>query len=433
MQNLGVDVIPISTINIGQRQRKEVDEQHILKLRADIAENGLIHAPSITPEASLIAGWCRLKAITGIDQPYRYGSATIQPGFIPVVRVAEGDERILFRIELAENLRRKNLSPVDEAAAVAKLHEIFKAENPLQTPAETGKALDEVRGVEPRAESSRNREVAEALIIDSFKDDPDVAKAKTRPEALKIAKKKLEQQFTASLGSLAAINAGLSSDFVLHEGSCIDILPTLPADAFHGIVTDPPYGMGADSFGEQTNALGHQYDDDEKSALDIAYYIFEHGLKLCKSDAHLYMFCDIRLWPRLAATAKSIGWQPFATPLIWYKPGLGHAPQPGYFGRRYECILFAQKGNRKLTRSGSDVLVCPAVKDKLYAAQKPVELLQEILGLSFYPGESILDPCVGSGSLFRAGKLAKLRVTGIELNPTAIGLAKAAIAEAGKK
>ncbi len=78
------------------------------------------------------------------------------------------------------------------------------------------------------------------------------------------------------------------------------------------------------------------------------------------------------------------------------------------------------------------MLVYPAVKNKIYAAQKPVELLQEILGLSFYPGEHVLDPCVGSGSLFRAGKLAKLRVTGIELNPLAINLAKAAIAE-GKK
>jgi DNA modification methylase len=79
------------------------------------------------------------------------------------------------------------------------------------------------------------------------------------------------------------------------------------------------------------------------------------------------------------------------------------------------------------------VFVHPAVKDKLYAAQKPVELLKEIMALSFYPGECVLDPCCGSGSIYRAAAASKLKCTGIELNPTAIGLAKAAIAEVNKK
>jgi DNA modification methylase len=78
------------------------------------------------------------------------------------------------------------------------------------------------------------------------------------------------------------------------------------------------------------------------------------------------------------------------------------------------------------------VFTYPAVKNKIYAAQKPTELLSEILGLSFYPGEHVLDPCVGSGSLFRAAKTNKLRVTGIELNPIAINLAKASMNEASK-
>jgi DNA modification methylase len=432
MNNLGVSVVPCSSIHVGERQRKEIDDKHVQQLRNDISENGLIHAPSITPEGELIAGFCRLSAIISIESPYRYGSAIIQPGFIPVVAVTEGDERVLFRIELAENLRRKNLSPVDEASAISKLHEYFKQENPLQTPFETGQKLDELRGGETRSFTNTNKEVAQALIIEQFSKDPDVLNAKTKAEAFKIASKKLEQQFSTGLGAIQSLRAKPSSDFTLLEGSCIDIMPTLTPESFSGIVTDPPYGMDADKFGEQSHAMGHQYEDSEETALLVAGSILSIGYKLCKPDAHLYMFCDIRLWPRLVNMCKSIGWQPFATPIIWYKPGLGHAPQPGFFGRRYEAILFAQKGNRKLARSAADVLVCPSVKEKIYAAQKPLALLQEILGLSFYPGEHVLDPCVGSGSLFRAGKLAKVKVTGIELNEVGIGLAKATLGDLSK-
>lgn len=425
-------IIPIEAIQIGARQRTFWDEKKVSDLAKDIETNGLIHAPSTTPEFSLIAGFRRLCALRLLKTPYRYGTTTVEPGFVPIVQIAEGDERALFRIELAENLRRVDLSPLDEASAVAKLHEFFKEENATQTPAETGAVLASVRGQEERSYKARNAEVAESLIIDQFKDDPDVKAAKTRPEALRIARKRLEQEFTAGLGALQAVTARLDSGFTLLEGSCIDILPTLEAESFHGIVTDPPYGMDADKFGDQTSATGHQYKDDGETAASIATAIFEDGYRLCKPDAHLYMFCDIRMWYDLAASAEHFGWKVFATPLIWHKPGLGHAPQPGYFGRRYECILFAQKGGRKLSKSGSDVFTYPAVKDKIYAAQKPIELLVDILSLSFYSGEHVLDPCCGSGSIYRAAKLAKLRVTGIELNPLAVGLSKAAIGEATK-
>jgi len=418
-------VVPVDSIFVGERQRREVPDEHIKELTKDILENGLIHAPSVDLNGNLIAGWCRLQAIKSITTEYRYGTVMVQPRFVPIVKIKEPDERILFRIELSENLRRKNLSPLDEARAIAKLHAMFKEQNPLQTLAETGKAIDEIRGDE-RTEDRQRGEVADALLLDSFANDPDVAKAQSRREAVRIAKKKLEQEL---FGGLAALTEQKNSDLILIEGSCLDILPTLQAETFHGIVTDPPYGMGADNFGEQTSATGHQYEDDSETAARIANLILHEGFRLCKPNAHLYMFCDIRMWPTLADLARKYGWTPFATPLIWHKPGLGHAPQPGYFGRRYECILFAQKGNRKLSKSASDVFSYPAVKQKIYAAQKPVELLADILGLSFYPGEHILDPCVGSGSIFRAAKLQKLKCTGIEVNEVAIGLAKSAILE----
>jgi DNA modification methylase len=420
-----VELVRTDDIYVGERQRKEYPDKYIEELRGDILRDGLIHAIATNMNYNLVVGGCRLRAIQGITQPYKYGSQEIPAGYIPVVRINEGDDRVLFRIELHENLRRKNLTPVEEAQAITKLHHMFKESNPDQSRAETGAALDAVRGNTPRLPPAQIQEVSDSLLLDSFADDPEVKRAATRREAVRIAKKKLEQEFLGGLGALQVSN--VNSDFTLIQGKCEEVFARLPAESFNGIVTDPPYGMGADDFGEQTSATGHQYKDDIETALDVATIILRDGYHLCKPDAHLYMFCDIRQWPLLCALAKEYKWLPFATPLIWHKPGLGHAPQPGYFGRRYECLLFAQKGNRKLSKSASDVLTYPAVKDKVYAAQKPTELLSEILSLSFYPGEHILDPCVGSGSLFRAAKMNKMKATGIDDNPIAIGLARSMI------
>ncbi len=60
----------------------------------------------------------------------------------------------------------------------------------------------------------------------------------------------------------------------------------------------------------------------------------------------------------------------------------------------------------------------------MHAAQKPVALLRELLSLSFHPGETILDPCCGSGTIFAAAKPLSLRATGIEMDEGSYLLAK---------
>ena len=67
--------------------------------------------------------------------------------------------------------------------------------------------------------------------------------------------------------------------------------------------------------------------------------------------------------------------------------------------------------------------------EKLHAAQKPVDLYAELMKLSFLPGELILDPCAGSGTIFRAAKVAGMRAIGYENDPASANLCRAAIAE----
>lgn len=421
-------IVPAASITIASnRQRQSKPESYIKDLAQSIKENGLIHAPTVTDSLELTAGECRITAILMLNEEYEYGGTKIPAGFVPIVIKTGKSELELFRIELEENLRRKNLTPVEESKAMAKLHRMLtdQAGERGWTKAETAEVVAEIRG-EGEVKSVAN-EVAENLLIESFADDPDIQKAKTRSEATKLAKKKLEQMFTQSLG--ASMQALQSDDFKLIEGDCHEILPTLPAETFAGIIADPPYGVDADQFGEQAFHAGHEYSDSVEVALAVADRILAEGFRICKPDAHLYMFCDIRLWPTLAALAKGKGWQVYATPLIWYKPNAGHAPQPGYFTRRYETILFARKGGRKLVSSAPDVLPFPSVKFKEHAAQKPQELYEHLMKLSFFPGEQVLDPTCGSGTIFRAAKAAGMRAVGIEKIPEAINISKKTLGE----
>jgi DNA modification methylase len=424
-----VQVFPVDNILVAaDRQRKDPSTKHIEELAKSIERDGLIHALAITDGGELISGFCRLSAIKLLQAGFTYGDQEIPAGYAPCLVMSGRDEPTLFRLELEENLRRKNLSPVEEAQAIAHLHQMMEREAPsgTWTKTDTGRKLDEIRGdADERGDKARHREVADAVLLDSFSKDPDVARASTKAEAIKIAKKKLESTFMQSLGQLQTL---VSSDFTILEGDCRSILLQTPSDQFHGIITDPPYGMGADEFGAQS--FGHEYNDDEASAMAVAIDILAHGRRVCKESAHLYMFCDIRYWSALTECARTCGWQPYATPLIWHKPNVGHAPQPGFFLRRYEALMFARKGNRTLQRSSSDVLEFPAeLAGKTHAAQKPVALYKFLMDLSFLPGESVLDPCAGSGTIFKAAKQSNLRATGIEMSPTFAAHCKLVIGE----
>ena len=72
----------------------------------------------------------------------------------------------------------------------------------------------------------------------------------------------------------------------------------------------------------------------------------------------------------------------------------------GYHYRaRYECILFFEKGKRKLNDLGiADILEAPRINGG-YPAEKPPEVSEVLIAQSTEPGELVIDPFMGSGSV----------------------------------
>jgi site-specific DNA-methyltransferase (adenine-specific) len=57
-----------------------------------------------------------------------------------------------------------------------------------------------------------------------------------------------------------------------------------------------------------------------------------------------------------------------------------------------------------------------------HGAQKPVELFRNLLARSCRPGDTVLDPFAGSGTIFPAAHDLKVLATGIEMEPQYYGM-----------
>jgi site-specific DNA-methyltransferase (adenine-specific) len=101
----------------------------------------------------------------------------------------------------------------------------------------------------------------------------------------------------------------------------------------------------------------------------------------------------------------------------WYKPN----PTPQITGDRpgtgWEAIAYMHKKGKKIWngggRSGSFNYQVEK-NNRVHATQKPLGLIKQILSLFANPGDLLVDPCMGSGTMVRAGKDLGLNGIGID-------------------
>jgi DNA modification methylase len=153
----------------------------------------------------------------------------------------------------------------------------------------------------------------------------------------------------------------------------------------------------------------------------IAQSVILDGFRVAKPMANLWMFTDIDMFFTLREMCGRAGWVPFRTPVIWRKSASeGMAPWQSKGPRRtYELLLYATKGQRGLISSPVDVLDYSRVSraERTHGAEKPVELLSQLIECSTLPGDFVLDPCCGSGSTLVAARNTKRTGLGIEVDP----------------
>lgn len=411
------------------RQRKEFKAEEIVKLANSISQVGLIHPVVIRRDDKnhlvLVAGERRIKAmlyVWNFGQKFKCGEQWFEDGQVPCIYQGEMDPIDAYEMELEENIRREDLSWQEKAQATRQLFELrsTQAERRGEAPPSVAEIAQEVRGDSGSAYNITREE----LIVSKNLDDPDVAKAKSANEAFKILKRKEELRKSAELGELVGktFSADLHS---LYHGDCLEILPVLSQESVDVILTDPPYGIDADKYGDSGGKTGgaHFYTDDFDTWSKLMQIVSIQLFKIAKPQAHAYLFCDIDNFVFLKSYMKAAGWRCFRTPIIWINPTAMRLPWPEHGPqRKYQICLFAIKGDRQVTRIYPDVVAAPSDENLNHQAQKPIALYQDLLKRSIRPGDVVLDPFCGTGTIFPAAHELKCKAIGIEVDPSAYGI-----------
>jgi len=156
--------------------------------------------------------------------------------------------------------------------------------------------------------------------------------------------------------------------------------------------------------------------------------LFREVYRVLKPNTHFYLLCDAETMFVAKPEAEQAGFR-FWKPLVWDKCTIGM----GYHYRaRYEFILFFEKGKRRLNDLGvPDIMAIPRIRGG-YPAEKPAEVAGVLIRQSSSPGDVVVDPFMGSGSVgIAAGRLGR-RFLGNDLNPEAVRIAANRLREFGE-
>lgn len=425
-------LIDCSLVEVRARQRS-ADPSLVGQLRDSIRTKGLLHPPVIARDEAgcfLIAGFHRKAAIESLHADklqFFFDGLPVPSGQMPIVNLLDLSPADLLETELEENIIRRELSWQDRIRALAAIHQLRVAENPLHTFRATADELA-AKGASVGPDRLRH-DLSNATILAQHMHRPSIAKARNATEAFHILAKEEEARFEAELigRKQKSTTASTAKLIEVRHGDFTTILPSLEAGLFDLIIADLPYGINADKGGfRQRTVEHHNYEDSPETAKNLLQAIITEGFRVCKPRANIFIFGDVDLFPIYKQMALSMGWTPFRTPIIWRKSeteGLAPWGREG-FRRTYELIFFATKGKKGLHQSPVDILDEKRVGRSVrrYGPEKPVGLIEQLIGCATMPGDYVLDPCCGAGSTLIAARHLGRRALGIELDESAFNL-----------
>ena len=219
--------------------------------------------------------------------------------------------------------------------------------------------------------------------------------------------------------------------FRLERADAIELLGGLPSDSVDLVVTDPAY----ESL-EKHRAIGTTTRLKHSSSSSNDWFaifpnarfpeLFAEAYRVLRRNTHLYVFCDQETMFVAKPIAEKVGFK-FWKGIVWDKARIGM----GYHYRsRHEMILFFEKGKRKLNDlSVPDVLRFPRVH-RGYPSEKPPEVSEVLVRQSSQPGELVVDPFCGSGSVGVAALRQGRRFLGGDVSAAAVQVASERLAAA---
>lgn len=227
---------------------------------------------------------------------------------------------------------------------------------------------------------------------------------------------KTEQQLLSKINDFNS-----KADNKLICGDSILEMENLEDGTIDLVITDPPYGIDYSSNRSQfsDHVTKEKIANDE--SLDQALQLTEDALEVLsrktKADAHVYLFTGWKVYPSFLEVVSK--YFDVKNLIIWDKGNHGTGDLEGSWGNRYEMVIFATKGSRKLVKRKGDIIQVSKLSsnEMIHPTQKPTQLIKELLEASAHSKDTVIDPFMGSGSTIKSVKeFGNLNYIGIELD-----------------
>jgi site-specific DNA-methyltransferase (adenine-specific) len=244
----------------------------------------------------------------------------------------------------------------------------------------------------------------------------------------------------------------------LYVGDCRNTLPGLPIESVDLVVSDPPYNIGLH--------YHNQYDDAQqtKDFLALLEEAFSQAHRLLKPTGSLFLFMGCWLQAEALVLLKKLGFH-YRRTIAWYNT-FGQAQQNN-FTPSWTAIHYVTKHHHEFTFNADAIRVpsarqlryndkranpkgklpddvwvllpeiqapdcfnpdsdlwlqsrvCGTFKERVdHVTQLPLPLVERIIKVASNPGDLVLDPFAGSGTILVGCRRLRRRSIGIELSST---------------
>lgn len=190
------------------------------------------------------------------------------------------------------------------------------------------------------------------------------------------------------------------------------------------IITDPPFGVDNQSnmaVTKEGKEHARKIANDESPEVAIATFrrVMEAMIPGMKDNSDIYIFTSHQVLQEWLVFTQELlvphGFRRKAI-LVWEKdgPGMGDLET---WGMGCEFVLYYKRGNRERSdKRRNNVLHVPQLRpsELIHPHEKPLPLLELLIKHSTDPGDLVVDPFGGSGSLVRAAQRTGRHGVGIE-------------------
>jgi len=419
-----VELLRLDSVIVDERVRKDMGD--IDELCNSIKAVGLIQPIVISRDNRLIAGERRLRALKrlGVDA-LSHAKTFIYNDEVDPLRISA--------MEIEENVKRKQLTWQEEVLAKKRLLDIMVQLHGVSHPGHPSRSeslgitsagfgvnkLSALLG-ESNAQTSKDLELAELIT-----NIPQLAKAETKEAARRTAL--LATTVAIALKQSAANPPKQDQKWTLYEGDFVNNVNNIEPSTIDFIVVDPPYGEDSSGMGPNSKQLlASPFQDSLVPTVNLLQNLAVCSWRALRADRFLAVFFGFAVYSILVEALDSVGFSVDLSPLIWVKNTVINTSPYTRYGRSYEPLLLARKGEPKLIRpTQRDVIQIDNVitrgvnEQKLYQAQKPVALIEKLILDLCVPGGTVVDFCAGSGTTGEAALKNGRRVVLFEKDPTA--------------